>query len=175
MKQLNRVAIALAAAVLATAAGAQEIQNWRNSSGEVWKNSVGECWRSNFWTPATAAPGCDGAIAAPAPAPAPAPAAKPALGIDSLHPQGQRIALGAVHRRVFALDFQHQRLAIGQADDEVGHEALALDHQATNNQVFSQAGEIVRAHLQAGFRCGLRPPRQQRTVGNAGAVGRQEA
>ena len=83
MKQLNRVAIALAAAVLATAAGAQEIQNWRNSSGEVWKNSSGQCWRSNSWTPATAAPGCDGAIVPPAPAPAapapaPAPAAKPA-------------------------------------------------------------------------------------------------
>lgn len=79
MKQLNRVAIALAAAVLATAAGAQEIQNWRNNSGEVWKNSVGQCWRSNTWTPATAAPGCDGAIVPPAPpAPAPAPVAAPA-------------------------------------------------------------------------------------------------
>jgi OOP family OmpA-OmpF porin len=85
MKQLNRVAIALAAAVLATAAGAQEIQNWRNNSGEVWKNNSGQCWRSNTWTPATAAPGCDGAIVppapapvAPAPVPAPAPAAKPA-------------------------------------------------------------------------------------------------
>ena len=87
MKQLNRVAIALAAAVLATSAGAQEINNWRSSAGDVWKNSVGECWRNSSWTPATAAPGCDGYIVpasppapaptpvAPAPAPAPAPAA----------------------------------------------------------------------------------------------------
>jgi len=73
MKQLNRVAIAVAAAVLATAAGAQEIHNWRSSSGEVWKSTSGQCWRDSAWTPATAAPGCDGAIVPPPPAP-PAPA-----------------------------------------------------------------------------------------------------
>ena len=89
MKQLNRVAIAIAAATLATVAGAQEIQNWRSTSGEVWKSASGQCWRSALWTPATAAPGCDGAIEAPKPAPvmakpaaaaapAPAPAAAPA-------------------------------------------------------------------------------------------------
>ena len=77
MKQLNRVAIALAAAVLATAAGAQEIHNWRSTAGDVWKNSVGQCWRDSSWTPATAAENCDGWIA-PAPAPAPAPMAAPA-------------------------------------------------------------------------------------------------
>jgi OOP family OmpA-OmpF porin len=77
MKQLNRVAIALAAAVLATAAGAQEIHNWRSTAGDVWKNSVGQCWRDSSWTPATAAKDCDGWIA-PAPAPAPAPVAAPA-------------------------------------------------------------------------------------------------
>jgi OOP family OmpA-OmpF porin len=77
MKFLNKVAILLAAAGLVTVAGAQEIHNWRNASGEVWKNAYGECWRDASWTPATAAPGCDGAIAAsPAPkAAAPAPAA----------------------------------------------------------------------------------------------------
>ncbi|MFZ2305806.1 MAG: OmpA family protein [Rhodoferax sp.] len=78
MKKLNRVAIALAAAALATVAGAQEIHNWKSNAGDVWKNSVGQCWRDNSWTPATAAPGCDGAIVPPAPAPAPAPVAAPA-------------------------------------------------------------------------------------------------
>ncbi|MES2952193.1 MAG: OmpA family protein [Pseudomonadota bacterium] len=75
MKQLNRVAIALAAAVLATAAGAQEIHNWRSASGEVWKSSSGQCWRDSAWTPATAAPGCDGAIVPPPPPPPAPPAA----------------------------------------------------------------------------------------------------
>ena len=80
MKKLNRVAIAIAAAALATVAGAQEIHNWKSSGGDVWKNSVGQCWRDASWTPATAAPGCDGAIVPPAPAPAPvgAPKAAPA-------------------------------------------------------------------------------------------------
>ena len=86
MKKLNKLALIVAAFGLATAASAQDIQNWRNASGEVWKNANGQCWRSGAWTPATAAAGCDGAIVAPAPAPAPevkaapapAPAPKPA-------------------------------------------------------------------------------------------------
>ncbi len=86
MKKLNKVAMLFASAALATAAGAQTIDNWKNGTNElVWKNGTNEyCWRNAYWTPATAAPGCDGAIvpvAAPAPAPAPAaaaPAARPA-------------------------------------------------------------------------------------------------
>ncbi|MBK9575222.1 MAG: OmpA family protein [Rhodoferax sp.] len=83
MKKLNKVALVIATAALATAAGAQSIDNWRAADGTVWKNGTNElCWRNNFWTPATAAPGCDGAIAAPkaAPAPAAAPAMAPAPG-----------------------------------------------------------------------------------------------
>jgi OOP family OmpA-OmpF porin len=76
MKKLNKVAMVLASAALATAAGAQTVDNWRSGTGEVWKNSGAElCWRGASWTPATAAAGCDGAIVPPKPAPAPAPAA----------------------------------------------------------------------------------------------------
>ena len=88
MKKLNQLAMLVATVALATTAVAQDINNWRNSGGDVWKNSSGECWRNSSWTPATAAKGCDGALApaapapapaaAPAPAPAPAPAAAPA-------------------------------------------------------------------------------------------------
>ena len=81
MKKLNKVAMLFASAALATAAGAQTIDNWKNGSGElVWQNGTNEyCWRDAFWTPATAAPGCDGALAAaPAVEPAAAPAATPA-------------------------------------------------------------------------------------------------
>ncbi|MDB5870150.1 MAG: OmpA/MotB domain protein [Polaromonas sp.] len=65
MKKLNKVAMLFASAALVTAAGAQTIDNWKNGNGElVWKNGTNElCWRDNFWTPATAAPGCDGALA----------------------------------------------------------------------------------------------------------------
>ncbi len=80
MKKLNKVAMLFASAALATAAGAQTIDNWKNGSNElVWKNGTNEyCWRDAFWTPATAAPGCDGAIVPAAPVAAPAPAPAPA-------------------------------------------------------------------------------------------------
>lgn len=91
MNKLNKVAMLFASAALVTAAGAQTIDNWKNGNGElVWKNGTNElCWRDANWTPATAAPGCDGAIVpvvapvvvAPAPpvaAPAVVPVAPPA-------------------------------------------------------------------------------------------------
>jgi len=79
MKKLNKLAMLIATAALATAAGAQTIDNWRATDGTVWKNGTNElCWRDAFWTPATAAEGCDGAIVAPKASPAPAPAATPA-------------------------------------------------------------------------------------------------
>ena len=87
MKKLNKVAMLLASAALATTAGAQTIDNWRNGSGDlVWKNGTNElCWRDANWTPATAAQGCDGAIVPkPAPAPAPAPAGnRPSVDVSA--------------------------------------------------------------------------------------------
>ena len=71
MKNLKNLAAFVATAALATAAMAQNIDNWRNASGDVWKNASGDCWRDANWTPATAAAGCDGAIVAPKAAPAP--------------------------------------------------------------------------------------------------------
>jgi OOP family OmpA-OmpF porin len=65
MKNLKNLAAFVATAALATAAMAQNVDNWRNASGDVWKNASGDCWRDANWTPATAAPGCDGAVAAP--------------------------------------------------------------------------------------------------------------
>ena len=86
MKFTQKCLIAASTLAFAGLTSAGEINNWLSSAGEVWKNSSGECWRNSSWTPATAAPGCDGAIseqpksaAAPAeaaPAPAPAPAAQ---------------------------------------------------------------------------------------------------
>ena len=86
MKKLNNVASLFALAALsmgATGAMAQTNDNWQNPNGIQWKNGTNElCWRDAFWTPATAAPECDGALrraeAAPAPAPAAPRAAAPA-------------------------------------------------------------------------------------------------
>ena len=81
MKFTQKCLIAVSTLAFTGLTSAGEINNWLSTAGEVWKNSSGECWRNSSWTPATAAPGCDGAIseqpkaaAAPAPAPAPAPA-----------------------------------------------------------------------------------------------------
>jgi OOP family OmpA-OmpF porin len=106
MKKLNKVAMLFAAAALATAAGAQTVDNWKNGSGElVWKNGTNElCWRDAFWTPATAAPGCDGALA-PAPAAAAivavvpaapaAPAAAPAAPAQPAPPAASKVTYAA--------------------------------------------------------------------------------
>jgi OmpA-OmpF porin, OOP family len=92
MKKLNHVAVLFATVALAGsafAAGSNAASdNWRSGHGNLqWKNGDGTlCWRDATWTPATAAKGCDGALAMPAPmaakpgvvAPvAPAMAAKP--------------------------------------------------------------------------------------------------
>lgn len=113
MKKLKKVALLLAATALATAAGAQtrvtaadggnRIDNWQNGTGEyVWKNGTNElCWRNAFWTPATAAVGCDGALvraAAPAPAPAvaaPAPAPAPARPAPPPPPAATKVTYAA--------------------------------------------------------------------------------
>jgi len=70
--KLNKVAMLFATVALATAASAQDVQNWRSGADALpWMSGTGLCWRSGTWTPATAVKGCDGAIAPAAPAPAP--------------------------------------------------------------------------------------------------------
>ena len=103
MKKFNKVAMVLASAALATAAGAQSVDNWRNGTGEhAWKNGTNElCWRDATWTPATAAAGCDGAIAAPKAAPAPAPKAAPA---PAAKPAAKPAAPAAATKVTYAAD-----------------------------------------------------------------------
>jgi OOP family OmpA-OmpF porin len=105
MKKLNKLAMLIASAALATAAGAQSIDNWRAADGTVWKNGTNEyCWRDANWTPATAVAGCDGAIAAPAVKPmaaapaaaAPAAAAPAAAAPKAVAPAAAAAAAPAV-------------------------------------------------------------------------------
>lgn len=85
--KLNTLAMVVATLTLASAAGAQTVDNWRSGDNStVWRNGSGDlCWRNSSWTPATAAAECDGAIqpvvdtpVAQAPAPAPVAAPMPA-------------------------------------------------------------------------------------------------
>ncbi|MDZ7936995.1 MAG: OmpA family protein [Rhodoferax sp.] len=165
MKQLNKVAVLIAAAVLATAAGAQEIHNWRNAGGDVWKNASGECWRDASWTPATAAAGCDGALAMAPKAAEPAMAAAPAAAAAAT--AAAKAPMAAASKVTYAadafFDFDKSVLkAEGKAklDDLVGkvkginlEVIIAVGHTDTTgpdgyNQKLSVArSEAVKAYL----------------------------
>ncbi|BEI40477.1 OmpA family protein [Polynucleobacter sp. HIN9] len=76
---MNKTLKLMLAAVITISAGSvmaqpKNVDNWVNSTGTPWRNGDGTlCWRDASWTPATAAPNCDGWLA-----PKPAAAAKPA-------------------------------------------------------------------------------------------------
>jgi OmpA-OmpF porin, OOP family len=85
MNKFNKLALlvvgsALAGSVFANASTTAS-DNWRTGMGNLqWKigNASGLCWRTAGWTPATAAPGCDGG--------APAVAAQPAAPVVAAPP-----------------------------------------------------------------------------------------
>jgi len=166
MKKLNKVAMLFASAALVTAAGAQTIDNWKNGNGElVWKNGTNElCWRDANWTPATAAPGCDGAIVAPAPAPAPVAAPAPA---PAAAPAPAPVAPPAATKVTYAADafFDFDKSVLkseGKAklDDLVGkikdinlEVIIAVGHtdsvgsDAYNQKLSVRRSEAVKAYL----------------------------
>ena len=171
MKKLNIVATLFVSAALATSASAQVraanggnvIDNWQNGTGElVWKNGTNElCWRNAFWTPATAAVDCDGALkqaAAPAPAPVaqtPAPVAPPApvkaekvtFAADAffdfdksvLKPEG-KAKLDDLSSKVQAINLE-VIIAVGHTDS-VGSDAY-------NQKLSLRRAEAVKAYLVA--------------------------
>ena len=77
---MNKTLKLILAAVITISAGSamaqpKNVDNWVNSTGTPWRNGDGTlCCRDATWTPATAAPNCDGWLA-PKPAAAPAAAA----------------------------------------------------------------------------------------------------
>ena len=86
MIKLNKITMMVATLAVAGSAFANgsttNSNNWRSGQGNMqWKigNASALCWRTANWTPATAAPGCDGAIAPKADAPAPAAVVAPVV------------------------------------------------------------------------------------------------
>jgi OOP family OmpA-OmpF porin len=164
MKQFNKLATFLAAATLVTVAGAQDVNNWRTAGGEVWKNSYGQCWRNSSWTPATAAAGCDGAIAPAAPAPAPAAAPAPAPAPKAAAPAQPPAAASKVTYAADAFfDFDKSVLkpeGKAKLDDLVGkmkainlEVIIAVGHtdsvgsDAYNQKLSVRRAEAVKAYL----------------------------
>ncbi|MES2635186.1 MAG: OmpA family protein [Pseudomonadota bacterium] len=179
MKKLNKVALMFAVAALAGAAGAQtrvtaadggnRIDNWQNGSGElVWRNGTGEyCWRDAFWTPATAARGCDGALVVAAPAPAPVaapPVVRPAPPAPAPRPAPPAVAATKVTYAADAFfDFDKSVLkpeGKAKLDDLVGkiqginlEVIIAVGHtdsvgsDAYNQSLSVRRAESVKAYL----------------------------
>ena len=81
---MNKTLKLILAAVITISAGSamaqpKNVDNWVNSTGTPWRNGDGTlCWRDATWTPATAAPNCDGWLA-PKPA-----AAAPAAAVSKV-------------------------------------------------------------------------------------------
>jgi OOP family OmpA-OmpF porin len=140
MKKFNKLAMVLATATLATAAGAQNVDNWRATPGDAWKSTSGQCWRDTSWTPATAAAGCDGAIVAPvaAPAPAPAPVAAPAPKAAAPAPAP---APAAATKVTYAADtFFDFNKSVLKADGKAKLDDLAGKVKAINLEVIIAVG-----------------------------------
>ncbi len=81
-KKLGIWLIALSSGLVTGFAGATDSDNWRSGDGELaWKTGAENlCWRSVSWTPATAVPGCDGALLQ-----APTPALIPSIAPDVMN------------------------------------------------------------------------------------------
>lgn len=146
MKKFNKVAMVLASAALASVAGAQSVDNWRNGTGEMaWKNGTAEyCWRNANWTPANAVAACDGAIAAPkaaAPAPAPAAAPAPAPAPKAAAPAAPAPAPAAATKVTYAADtFFDFDKSVLKADGKAKLDDLAGKVKAINLEVIIAVG-----------------------------------
>lgn len=165
MKKLNKVAMLFASAALVTAAGAQTIDNWKNGTNElVWKNGTNElCWRDANWTPATAAPGCDGAIAPAAAAAAPAAAGAPAAAAKPAAPAAAVAATKVTYAADAFFDFNKSVIkpeGKAKLDDLVGkikginlEVIIAVGHtdsvggDAYNQKLSVRRSEAVKAYL----------------------------
>jgi len=143
MKKFKKLAMVLASVAVATAAGAQSVDNWRNGTGEhAWKNGTAEyCWRDANWTPATAAAGCDGAIVAPKAAPAPAPMAAPAPAPKAAAPAAPAPAPAAATKVTYAADtFFDFDKSVLKADGKAKLDDLAGKVKAINLEVIIAVG-----------------------------------
>ena len=146
MKNLKNLAAFVAIAALATAAAAQNIDNWRNASGDVWKNSAGDCWRDANWTPATAAPGCGAAAPAPEAKAAPAPAAtKVTYAADAFFDFNKSVVKPAGKAKLDDLVAKVKGINL-EVIIAVGH-TDSIGSDAYNQKLSVRRAEAVKAYL----------------------------
>jgi OOP family OmpA-OmpF porin len=146
MKNLKNLAAFVATAALATAAVAQNIDNWRNSTGDVWKNSTGDCWRDSNWTPATAAPGCGAAAPAAPKAAAPvAAASKVTYAADAFFDFDKAVVKPAGKAKLDDLVAKIKGINL-EVVIAVGH-TDSIGSDAYNQKLSVRRAEAVKAYL----------------------------
>ena len=145
MKKLLQL-IAIASISISASVSAQNVDNWVNSSGAVWKNGTNElCWRNSNWTPATAAPGCDGAIAKKAAAKPAAAAAKVTYTADALFDFDKSVLKPAARTSLDNLSGQIKSLAL-EVVIATGHtDSVGTD--AYNQKLSVRRADAVKKHL----------------------------
>jgi OOP family OmpA-OmpF porin len=145
MKNLKNLAAFVATAALATAAMAQNIDNWRSASGDVWKSGTGECWRDASWTPATAAVGC-GAAAPAAKAVAPvAAASKVTYAADAFFDFDKSVVKPAGKAKLDDLVSKVKGINL-EVIIAVGH-TDSIGSDAYNQKLSVRRAEAVKAYL----------------------------
>jgi OOP family OmpA-OmpF porin len=145
MKKLLQL-IAIASISISASVSAQNVDNWVNSSGTVWKNGTNElCWRNANWTPATAAPGCDGAIAKAAAAKPAAAAAKVTYTADALFDFDKAVLKPAAKTSLDNLSGQIKSLAL-EVVIATGHtDSVGTD--AYNQKLSVRRADAVKKYL----------------------------
>jgi OmpA-OmpF porin, OOP family len=147
MKNLKNLAAFVATAALATAAMAQNVDNWRNASGDVWKNAAGDCWRDANWTPATAAPGCGApaAVAAPKAAAPVAAASKVTYAADAFFDFDKSVVKPAGKAKLDDLVAKVKGINL-EVIIAVGH-TDSIGSDAYNQKLSVRRAEAVKAYL----------------------------
>jgi OOP family OmpA-OmpF porin len=145
MKKLLQL-IAIASISISASVSAQNVDNWVNGSGTVWKNGTNElCWRNANWTPATAAPGCDGAIAKAAAAKPAAAAAKVTYTADALFDFDKAVLKPAAKTSLDNLSGQIKSLAL-EVVIATGHtDSVGTD--AYNQKLSVRRADAVKKYL----------------------------
>ena len=145
MKKLLQLLAIAGIAISSTAFAQKSVDNWVSSSGAAWKNGTNElCWRNANWTPATAAPGCDGAIAAK-PKAAPKAAAKVTLNADALFDFDKSVIKPAAKASLDSLAGKVKSLTL-EVIVAVGHtDSIGTD--AYNQKLSIRRAEAVKKYL----------------------------
>mgnify|MGYP000078325583 CR=1 FL=1 len=153
MKKLLQLIAIAGIAISASAFAQKSNDNWVNSTGIVWKNGTNElCWRNANWTPATAAPGCDGALAGTA---APAVSSKVTYNADALFDFGKSDAASISYNGQGELDKLISRLhtRYGSFDKKqihiVGY-ADPLGTDAVNKRLSVARANTIKNYMIAG-------------------------